>query len=45
VEGQRFDGPAVVEDAWSTVVVPPGAALTVDARGHLHIEVEDLTSR
>jgi N-methylhydantoinase A len=45
VAGQRFDGPAVVEDTWSTVVVPPGAALTVDVRGHLHIEVEDLTAR
>ncbi|MFQ6023724.1 MAG: hydantoinase/oxoprolinase family protein, partial [Acidiferrobacterales bacterium] len=42
VERQRIDGPAVVEDAWSTVVLPPGAWLTADARGHLHIEVEDL---
>ena len=30
-------GPAVVEDAWSTVVVPPGATLAADEAGHLHI--------
>ena len=30
-------GPAVVEDAWSTVVVPPGATLTAGETGHLHI--------
>ncbi len=38
--GQRLAGPAVVEDEWSTVVLPPGAALEVDRCGHLHIEVE-----
>ena len=37
-EGQRFYGPAIIEDDWSTVVLPPGAALTVDRAGHLHIE-------
>ena len=31
-------GPLVVEDAWSTVVVPPGATLTSDDAGHLHID-------
>ncbi len=36
--GQRLTGPAVVEDARSTVVVPPGAALTADRTGHLHIQ-------
>ncbi|MCC6867871.1 MAG: hydantoinase/oxoprolinase family protein, partial [Burkholderiales bacterium] len=36
--GQRLPGPAIVEDAWSTVIVPPGAALVTDAFGHLHIE-------
>jgi N-methylhydantoinase A len=39
-EGQRIAGPAVIEDAWSTVVLPPGAGLTRGARGHLHIEVQ-----
>lgn len=31
-------GPAIIEDDWSTVVLPPGAVLTPDAAGHLHIE-------
>ncbi|MDH3593977.1 MAG: hydantoinase/oxoprolinase family protein [Rhodospirillales bacterium] len=38
-EGRRLTGPAIVEDAWSTVVLPPGATLEVDRSGHLHIEV------
>ena len=37
VAGRSLAGPAVVEDAWSTVVVPPGATLTPDGDGHLHI--------
>ena len=36
---QAVNGPAVVEDEWSTVVVPPGASLAADASGHLHIDV------
>jgi len=28
-------GPAIVEDAWSTIVVPPGALLRVSRHGHL----------
>jgi N-methylhydantoinase A len=36
--GQTLRGPAVVEDEWSTVIVPPGASLTADRRGHLHID-------
>jgi len=40
-EGRRLTGPVIVEDDWSTVVLPPGAALSVDRSGHLHIEVED----
>ena len=36
--GQVLSGPAVVEDEWSTVIVSPGATLTADASGHLHIE-------
>ena len=39
--GARIAGPAIVEDAWSTVVLPPGAALEVDGASHLHIEVGD----
>ena len=35
--GRTLAGPLVVEDAWSTVVVPPGATLTVDEAGHLHV--------
>jgi N-methylhydantoinase A len=34
----RIEGPAVVEDAWSTVIVPPGSVLTCDAWGNLHID-------
>ena len=35
--GRTLAGPAIVEDAWSTVVVPPGATLRADEAGHLHI--------
>ncbi len=38
---QAVSGPAVVEDEWSTVIVPPGTSLSADASGHLHIDVED----
>jgi len=31
-------GPLVVEDAWSTTVVPPGATLVPDRDGHLRID-------
>jgi len=37
--GFALKGPAVVEDDWSTVVVEPGATLTADAHGHLHIRL------
>jgi len=40
--GHGIDGPVIVEDAWSTVVVPPGSTIKADARGHLHIEVGDM---
>jgi N-methylhydantoinase A len=36
--GAALAGPAIVEDAWSTVVLPPGATLEVDGAGHLHID-------
>ncbi|UCH74384.1 MAG: hydantoinase/oxoprolinase family protein [Rhodospirillales bacterium] len=39
--GRRIAGPAIVEDAWSTIVLPPGAALDADDRGHLHIDPGD----
>ncbi|MHA1599600.1 MAG: hydantoinase/oxoprolinase family protein [Alphaproteobacteria bacterium] len=39
VAGRALSGPAIIEDASSTVIVPPGATLTPDTHGHLHIEV------
>jgi N-methylhydantoinase A len=33
----QIAGPAVVEDAWSTIIVPPGYVLRADAMGHLWI--------
>jgi len=36
--GKRLEGPAIVEDEWSTVVLPPGASLTPDTAGNLHID-------
>jgi N-methylhydantoinase A len=36
--GVAVAGPCIVEDAWSTVVIPPGSSVTADAHGHLHIE-------
>jgi N-methylhydantoinase A len=35
--GAVIAGPAIVEDAWSTIVVPPGYAVSSDAMGHLWI--------
>ena len=37
VPDSPLSGPVIVDDAWSTVVVPPGATLTANAAGHLHI--------
>ena len=36
--GARIAGPAVVEDAWSTIIVPPGYILHADKMGHLWIK-------
>ena len=36
---QRISGPAIIEDAWSTIVVPPGASVAADRLDHLHIDV------
>lgn len=35
--GQVVEGPAIVEDAFSTIVVPPGASLRAAENGHLFI--------
>jgi N-methylhydantoinase A len=35
--GAVIAGPAVIEDAWSTIVVPPGHVLNADEMGHLWI--------
>jgi len=39
--GARIAGPAIIEDDWSTVVLPPGATLEVAGSGHLHIDAGD----
>ena len=33
----RIEGPAVVEDDWSTITVPPGAILTATTCGHFEL--------
>ena len=35
-----IEGPAVIEDKWSTTVLPPGSRLNVDSYGHMIISVE-----
>ena len=37
IADRMLSGPVIIDDAWSTVVVPPGATLTADVNGHLHI--------
>ena len=39
VDGQRIDGPAIIEQKESTVVVGPGDRITVDAYLNLVIEL------
>ncbi|MBV9783592.1 MAG: hypothetical protein JO264_07200, partial [Acidisphaera sp.] len=39
--GSRLAGPAIVEDAGSTVLVPPGATARVDAAGLIHITLAE----
>jgi N-methylhydantoinase A len=39
-EGQRLQGPAIVEDASSTLVIPPNATAYCDASGNLIVEFE-----
>lgn len=38
-DGATIEGPAVIEDTWSTVVVPPGASLACQSSGSLVIDV------
>jgi N-methylhydantoinase A len=35
-----IEGPAIIEDAWSTIIVNPGATAWVGEFGHLHIAAE-----
>ncbi len=37
----RVGGPAIIEDNWSTIVVPPGAKAWTDATNHLIVEAGD----
>ena len=36
----RIAGPAIIEDAWSTIVIDPGSTAWPDASGHLIIAVD-----
>ena len=36
---QVLSGPVIIEDPSSTIVIPPGARLTVDPTGHLLIDI------
>jgi N-methylhydantoinase A len=36
----RIDGPAIVEDDWSTITLPPGTALRATSGGHLAMSFE-----
>lgn len=38
--GWKIPGPAIIEDAWSTIVVDPGATAWVDEFAHVHIALE-----
>jgi len=38
--GMTFTGPAIIEDSGSTVVIHPHNAVSVDAFGNIHIELE-----
>ncbi|MEX2672777.1 MAG: hydantoinase/oxoprolinase family protein [Phycisphaeraceae bacterium] len=39
VPGEMVDGPALIEDTWSTIVIPPGDQFHADTHGHIHITV------
>jgi len=34
----KVEGAAIIEDDWSTIVLPPGATAWIDPTGHLAIE-------
>jgi N-methylhydantoinase A len=36
----RIDGPAIIEDDWSTITLPPGTALEATSGGHLAMSFE-----
>ena len=38
--GMTFEGPAIVEDPWSTVVVHPGDEVSVDGYRNIHIRLQ-----
>ena len=38
--GMAFEGPAIIEDSGSTVVVHPGNRVSVDAYSNIHITLE-----
>ena len=38
--GWEVNGPAIIEDDWSTIVLPPGAKTWADPAGHLIVAVE-----
>lgn len=40
-EGVRFEGPAIVEEAESTLVVGPNATMHADANGNLIVDLKD----
>jgi N-methylhydantoinase A len=40
VPGAAIPGPAIIEDDWSTTVVPPGWRASPDARGHILLTEE-----
>jgi N-methylhydantoinase A len=39
--GESFDGPAVVEESESTLIIGPGSTVTVDKDGNLLVELPD----
>ncbi len=38
--GWCAEGPAIIEDDWSTVLVPPDAAARIGTAGHIHLSLE-----
>jgi N-methylhydantoinase A len=40
----RIRGPAIIEDPWSTVVIPPGAVAWADSRQNLQIDAREKLS-